>query len=154
MSDNKLKEFFSDDALKTANELLEIINDKDVLVKIIEINKQHCDEPDWFYWDTVKDKILDKNKEDEMIKFFKPFLTNLTIKNNFERAQVDYYDLSKNNIFTLTKDGFLYVTYRKIWSVFEKEFGLSFYETQMFINNMVREYLFLKDIRSVGVELY
>ncbi len=38
------------------------------------------------------------------------------------------------------KSGFLWVSYKHIWSVLNKEYSLSFYEIQQLINNVMYKY--------------
>lgn len=93
--------------------------------------------------------LVKVDKEQEMRKFLKPFLTNLTIVHSEKYPDSVFYKQNGEVLFELNQYEntlYFYVRYDKIWSVFENKFGLSYDDIQSFIKKEVESTLKLKGV--------
>lgn len=101
--------------------------------------------------------LVKVDKEQEMRKFLKPFLTNLTIVHSEKYPDSVFYKQNGEVLFELNQYEntlYFYVNYGKIWSVFYKRFGLNYDDTKSFIKKEVESTLKLKGVTPICLNIY
>jgi hypothetical protein len=94
---------------------------------------------------------LHQNEEKPYEIWFKKMLTDLEISRSTKYSDTLVY--KKNDVVLYNydeKDRYFYISYDKIWSIFDKKYHFNSNEIKLLTKGMVKEHLNLKDIITVS----
>jgi hypothetical protein len=95
---------------------------------------------------------LHQNEEKDYEIWFKEMLTDLDVSRSTKYSDTLVYNKNDVVLYNYNKKiKWFYISYDKIWSVFDKKYHLNYTEVKILIKSMVEEYIDLNDVSTYCV---
>jgi hypothetical protein len=137
------------DILLIKDEIFEINNNNIVRLLLNKIKNELNDNQIYIL---EKYKLgLHQNEEKLYERWFKEMLTDLKISRSIKNLDILIYKKDNDILYNYDeKNGWFYIDYNKIWTIFGSNFHFNYHEIRLLTKNIVKEQLNLKKIITFG----
>lgn len=97
-----------------------------------------------------KGENLDRGKEEKFLELFQ----GLEMKSDIEKYPNSVFFFRGDKCILEKEKHYLWVSYNRIWKIFEDEFGMDYGEIQTFIKSMVEKHFKMTEVTPVEVICY
>lgn len=95
----------------------------------------------------------ESNTKADKEKLFLELFQNLTMKSDIDRYPNSVFYFRGDELFLEIEKSYLWVSYKHIWTIFEREFSMNYTEIQSFIQSMVEKHFNWKGLTPENADM-